>query len=214
MRKRGATLREIGQRFNISRERVRQILLRLAAREREKAEAESMPFTPDAPLRILQLSTRSSNCLRNENIRMVRDLLAYSEAELMRLLNFGRGSLEEVKRALARHGCRLADNPRPRPTAGLPTFSVSVDGRDVLRALAEAWGPDAHGLVQKPTEAEWRLKWRLASLLKQQALLAEDATPEGEAEYLRVVSEIARVQAEVSAQQQKAANGKGRHNGH
>jgi hypothetical protein len=43
---------------------------------------------------------------------------------------------------------------------------------------------------------------RLSDLLKQMSRLAEDVTPAGEAEYLRVVSEIARVQAEVAAQQQ------------
>jgi hypothetical protein len=142
MRERGATLREIGWKFNICPERVRQTLLKLAAQERKKAEAESTPFTPDAPLGILQLSTRSSNCLSNENMRTVRDLLAYSKAELLRLPNFGRVSLEEVLSALARHGCRLADKSRladkPRDEF---LFEVKCDAtlmEGVLRALRDS----------------------------------------------------------------------------
>jgi hypothetical protein len=42
---------------------------------------------------------------------------------------------------------------------------------------------------------------RLSDLLAQMAKLAEDVTPAGEAEYLRVVGEVSRVQAEVAAQQ-------------
>jgi hypothetical protein len=51
---------------------------------------------------------------------------------------------------------------------------------------------------------------RLASLLKKQAELAEDMSPQGEQEYARVVSEIAKAQAEVTAQQQVGAQ---RHGG-
>jgi hypothetical protein len=114
MRKRGATLREIAEWFKISRTRVQQILLNLEAQERRKAEAESMPFTLDSPISILQLSTRPSNALGNDNVKTVRELLAYSELDLLRTRNFGRVSLEEVKRALARHGRRLSDEPNPK----------------------------------------------------------------------------------------------------
>jgi hypothetical protein len=51
------------------------------------------------------------------------------------------------------------------------------------------------------TEAEQRL----ASLLKQQMELAEDVTPAGEKAYALIVSEIARVQAEVTAEKQMEA---------
>jgi hypothetical protein len=230
MRERGATLQEIGQKFNLSRERVRQILLKRAAQKREKAKIKRMRFTRNAPVSILQLSTRSSNCLRNENIKTVRELLAYSEVELLRLPNFGMGSLQEVKRALARHRCRLAD--KPRPTAGLPTFNVNVAGlaadkiysSALLRAVLSASSNAADAWSLTPGEAgEVLSQWsgdfaaaeqRLRSLLKLQAMLAEDGSPEGEAAYLRCVTELARVQAEITAQQQKAANGKGSPNGH
>jgi DNA-directed RNA polymerase subunit alpha len=73
------------------------------------AEIDSVLFTPDLPVSALQLSARANNCLANENIRTMRDLLAYSEADLLRLPNFGRVSLQEVKLALAQHGYHLAN---------------------------------------------------------------------------------------------------------
>jgi hypothetical protein len=51
---------------------------------------------------------------------------------------------------------------------------------------------------------------RLSALLRQMSKLAEDVTPAGEAEYLRVVGEVARVQAEVAAQQQMETQHHGR----
>jgi hypothetical protein len=56
---------------------------------------------------------------------------------------------------------------------------------------------NGHGEPPQRSDAEQRL----SDLLKQMAKLAEDVTPAGEAEYLRVVGEVSRVQAEVAAQQ-------------
>lgn len=48
----------------------------------------------------LRLSVRASNCLESENIRTVRDLVAYSEDHLLEFRNFGDTTLHEVKEKL------------------------------------------------------------------------------------------------------------------
>lgn len=55
----------------------------------------------------LNLSTRSSNCLRAENITTIGELIGRSERDLLHIPNFGRRSLNEVKELLARHGLSL-----------------------------------------------------------------------------------------------------------
>jgi DNA-directed RNA polymerase subunit alpha len=48
----------------------------------------------------LELSVRSYNCLKNENIIYVGDLVSRSEAEMLKTANFGRKSLNELKENL------------------------------------------------------------------------------------------------------------------
>lgn len=55
----------------------------------------------------LELSVRSMNCLRNENIIYIGDLVAKSEGELLRTPNFGRKSLNEIKEVLVHLGLDL-----------------------------------------------------------------------------------------------------------
>jgi DNA-directed RNA polymerase alpha subunit len=55
----------------------------------------------------LELSVRSANCLRNANIVWIADLVRSSAAELMRLPNFGKKSLAEVKGILAELSLQL-----------------------------------------------------------------------------------------------------------
>lgn len=57
----------------------------------------------------LELSVRTMNCLKNEGVRIVRDLIAKSEVELIRAPNFGRKSLNEVKEILRVFGLHLRD---------------------------------------------------------------------------------------------------------
>ncbi|MCX5902421.1 MAG: DNA-directed RNA polymerase subunit alpha [Proteobacteria bacterium] len=49
----------------------------------------------------LELSVRSSNCLRNANIRYIWELVQRSEPEMLKTKNFGRKSLNEIKEILA-----------------------------------------------------------------------------------------------------------------
>jgi DNA-directed RNA polymerase subunit alpha len=53
----------------------------------------------------LELSVRSYNCLKNANIRSIRDLVQRSEREMLATRNFGKKSLNEIKDIL--HGMGL-----------------------------------------------------------------------------------------------------------
>ncbi len=55
----------------------------------------------------LELSVRSANCLKNDNIVYIGDLIQKSEAEMLRTPNFGRKSLNEIKEVLATMGLHL-----------------------------------------------------------------------------------------------------------
>jgi DNA-directed RNA polymerase subunit alpha len=55
----------------------------------------------------LELSVRSANCLKNANIRYIGELVAKSEAEMLKTKNFGRKSLNEIKEILSEMGLNL-----------------------------------------------------------------------------------------------------------
>src|SRR3990167_6264085 len=59
----------------------------------------------------LELSVRSANCLKNDNIIYIGDLVQKTEAEMLRTPNFGRKSLNEIKEVLASMGLRLDEKP-------------------------------------------------------------------------------------------------------
>ena len=48
----------------------------------------------------LELSVRSANCLKNDNIVYIGDLVQKSETDMLRTPNFGRKSLNEIKEVL------------------------------------------------------------------------------------------------------------------
>ena len=52
-------------------------------------------------------STRSANCLKNDNIVYIGDLIQKTEAEMLRTPNFGRKSLNEIKEVLVQMGLHL-----------------------------------------------------------------------------------------------------------
>jgi len=55
----------------------------------------------------LELSVRSYNCLKNANIRTIRELVQKTEAEMLKTKNFGRKSLNEIKEILHSMGLSL-----------------------------------------------------------------------------------------------------------
>jgi Bacterial RNA polymerase, alpha chain C terminal domain len=70
---------------------------------------EKVPFNNIFLMNVgeLVLSVRSANCLRNDNIIYVGDLVQKTEAEMLRTPNFGRKSLNEITGILAEMGLRL-----------------------------------------------------------------------------------------------------------
>ncbi|MDX1401089.1 MAG: DNA-directed RNA polymerase subunit alpha [Kiloniellales bacterium] len=74
----------------------------------EESHAEP-PFNRNLLRKVdeLELSVRSANCLKNDNIVYIGDLVQKSEAEMLRTPNFGRKSLNEIKEVLATMGLHL-----------------------------------------------------------------------------------------------------------
>ncbi len=73
--------------------------------------AEPLPETPpnewDIPVETLNLSVRSFNCLKRAGISKVSELLDLTEDEIMKMRNFGKKSLDEIKQVLAERGLTL-----------------------------------------------------------------------------------------------------------
>ena len=61
----------------------------------------------DKSVEELELSVRSYNCLKNANIRSIRELVQKTESEMLRTKNFGRKSLNEIKEILQGMGLSL-----------------------------------------------------------------------------------------------------------
>jgi len=68
----------------------------------------------------LELSVRSYNCLKNANIRTIRELVQKTEAEMLKTKNFGRKSLKEIKEILAGMGLSLGMKLENWPPKELP----------------------------------------------------------------------------------------------
>ncbi|MGE0095294.1 MAG: DNA-directed RNA polymerase subunit alpha [Alphaproteobacteria bacterium] len=74
----------------------------------EEAVAD-LPFNRNLLRKVdeLELSVRSANCLKNDNIIYIGDLVQKTEAEMLRTPNFGRKSLNEIKEVLGQMGLHL-----------------------------------------------------------------------------------------------------------
>ena len=71
------------------------------------------------PVDELELTVRSANCLKAENIYYIGDLIQRSENELLKTPNLGRKSLNEIKEVLASRGLTLGMRLESWPPAGL-----------------------------------------------------------------------------------------------
>src|ERR671910_476228 len=78
-------------------------------KEEAASTAPQLPFNPALLKKVdeLELSVRSANCLKNDNIVYIGDLIQKTEAEMLRTPNFGRKSLNEIKEVLASMGLHL-----------------------------------------------------------------------------------------------------------
>lgn len=76
---------------------------------KEKSAEEELKFSPYLLKKVdeLELSVRSANCLKNDNIVYIGDLVQKSESEMLKTPNFGRKSLNEIKEVLTAMGLRF-----------------------------------------------------------------------------------------------------------
>ena len=75
----------------------------------QQPEENALPFNRNLLRKVdeLELSVRSANCLKNDNIVYIGDLVQKTEAEMLRTPNFGRKSLNEIKEVLLQMGLHL-----------------------------------------------------------------------------------------------------------
>jgi DNA-directed RNA polymerase subunit alpha len=82
---------------------------RSRSQEPRRRSVPELAFNPALLKKVdeLELSVRSANCLKNDNIVYIGDLIQKTEAEMLRTPNFGRKSLNEIKEVLAQMGLHL-----------------------------------------------------------------------------------------------------------
>lgn len=93
--------------------------LRTAAIAKEKGEQEAVNPIFVRPVDDLELTVRSANCLKAENIYYIGDLVQRTEADLLKTPNLGKKSLTEIKSVLSSHGLSLGMRLDNWPPAAL-----------------------------------------------------------------------------------------------
>lgn len=84
-----------------------------------KNAAGGVDPTLTRPIDDLELTVRSANCLKAENIYYIGDLIQRTEVELLKTPNLGKKSLTEIKEVLAQRGLALGMKLENWPPAGL-----------------------------------------------------------------------------------------------
>jgi len=97
---------------------------------RHEEQHDDLPFNRNLLRKVdeLELSVRSANCLKNDNIVYIGDLVQKTEQEMLRTPNFGRKSLNEIKEVLTAMGLTLG-----MPVAGWPPENIE----DLAKRLDE-----------------------------------------------------------------------------
>ena len=80
----------------------------------------------------LELSIRSSQCLKNNGVRCLGDLVRRSENEILSTPNFGRKSLDEIKDALREIGLHLGMEVPNWPPENLETLTDAYEDASTL----------------------------------------------------------------------------------
>lgn len=98
--------------------------------EEEVDEIQSnLPFNKNLLKKVdeLELSVRSANCLKTENILYIGDLVQKTESELLRTPNFGRKSLNEIREVLSRMGLELGISVEGWPPENIDDLARKID---------------------------------------------------------------------------------------
>jgi DNA-directed RNA polymerase subunit alpha len=95
----------------------------------EEIRQSELPFNKNLLRKVdeLELSVRSANCLKNDNIVYIGDLVQKSEAEMLRTPNFGRKSLNEIKEVLAQMGLHLGMEITNWPPENIEELAKRLD---------------------------------------------------------------------------------------
>ena len=90
---------------------------------------EALPFNRYMLRKVdeLELSVRSANCLKNDNIVYIGDLVQKSESEMLRTPNFGRKSLNEIKEVLSQMGLHLGMEINNWPPENIEELAKKID---------------------------------------------------------------------------------------
>ena len=90
---------------------------------------EELPFNRNLLRKVdeLELSVRSANCLKNDNIVYIGDLVQRTEQEMLRTPNFGRKSLNEIKEVLSSMGLSLGMNVPAWPPENIEELAKRLD---------------------------------------------------------------------------------------
>src|SRR6478736_3073040 len=97
------------------------VFVDLQGEDEAVSKVAEMQFDPLLlrPVDELELTVRSANCLKAENIHYIGDLVQRTEVELLRTPNLGKKSLTEIKEVLQGHGLMLGMRLDGWPPAGL-----------------------------------------------------------------------------------------------
>ncbi len=95
----------------------------------EEQRPSELPFNKNLLRKVdeLELSVRSANCLKNDNIVYIGDLVQKSEAEMLRTPNFGRKSLNEIKEVLTHMGLHLGMEVTNWPPENIEELAKRLD---------------------------------------------------------------------------------------
>ncbi len=95
----------------------------------QDAQKDELPFNRNLLRKVdeLELSVRSANCLKNDNIVYIGDLVQKTESEMLRTPNFGRKSLNEIKEVLSQMGLHLGMEVEGWPPENLETLSKGLE---------------------------------------------------------------------------------------
>ena len=120
-----------GERRALAMKREGLLAKRAAKRAADAAAADRTPFNPAFLTRVdeLELSVRTSNCLKSHNIVYIGDLVQKSEAEMLRTPNFGRKCLNEIKEVLAQVGLHLGMEEPGWPPDNIDELAKRFEGR-------------------------------------------------------------------------------------
>jgi len=90
---------------------------------------ENLPFNKNLLRKVdeLELSVRSANCLKNDNIIYIGDLVQKSETDMLRTPNFGRKSLNEIKEVLTQMGLHLGMDITDWPPENIEDLAKKLD---------------------------------------------------------------------------------------